>query len=495
MPQSWTRASLGEIAEWKGGGTPSKARAEYWTDGSIPWVSPKDMKQETIWGAADLITEAAVSESPVQLIEAGAVLVVTRSGILEHSLPVATTEVPVTVNQDLKAGRPCTGVSARFLAAAMRAYSQEILRDCAKGGTTVASVDLSKLLRFEMPLAPTAEQERVVTALDSYLSRLDSAVATLERVQRNLVRYRASVLKAAVEGRLVPTEASLARAEGRTYEPAQVLLARILAERRRRWEASGKKGKYVEPVGPETAGLPELPEGWCWASVEQLICEPLANGRSVPDGDGAGCPVLRLNCLESGRINLTKRKFGKWSLEEARPFLIQRGDFLVARGNGSIRLVGRGGLVAVQPDEIAFPDTMIRVRIAANVYDPALLSLMWNSPLARRQIEGAARTTAGIYKVSQSDLQRIVLPFAPLQEQLRLRLQLERLASVDQMCESTVLSQLVRLARLRQSVLKWAFTGRLVDQDPSDEPASALLVRIQAERAAGKPARGRSRRK
>ena len=117
------------------------------------------------------------------------------------------------------------------------------------------------------------------------MPKLDAAVAALERVRANLKRYRASVLKAAVEGRLVPTEAELARKEGRDFEPASVLLDRILAERRRRWEeselarmkAAGKppkddrwKSKYKEPVTPDSSTLPHLPDGWCWATVEQL---------------------------------------------------------------------------------------------------------------------------------------------------------------------------------------------------------------------------------
>ena len=89
---------------------------------------------------------------------------------------------------------------------------------------------------LEVPVAPSAEQRRIVEAIESYFTRLDDARATLERVQRNLERYRASVFKTAVEGRLVPTEAQLARVEGRSYEPASVLLKRIIAERRRRWD-------------------------------------------------------------------------------------------------------------------------------------------------------------------------------------------------------------------------------------------------------------------
>ena len=92
-------------------------------------------------------------------------------------------------------------------------------------------------------------------------------MAALRRAQANLKRYRASVLKDACEGRLVPTEAELARSEGREYEPADVLLERILAERRARWESQEKRrGKYKEPSAPDTSALPELPEGWVWAT-------------------------------------------------------------------------------------------------------------------------------------------------------------------------------------------------------------------------------------
>jgi type I restriction enzyme S subunit len=139
--------------------------------------------------------------------------------------------------------------------------------------------------KITVPIAPFPEQHRIAAAIDSYFSRLDEAVMLLERVQRNLTRYRAAVLNAAVQGRLVPTEAELARQEGRNYEPASVLLERILAERRRQWEeaelarmkAAGKapkdgrwKSNYKEPMLPD-AGVPrELPKGWCWATLDQL---------------------------------------------------------------------------------------------------------------------------------------------------------------------------------------------------------------------------------
>jgi len=312
-------------------------------------------------------------------------------------------------------------------------------------------------------------------------------VVTLERVQRNLKRYRASVLKAAVEGRLVPTEAELARAEGRDYEPASVLLERILAERRRRWEEAGGRGKYHEPVAPDTADLPQLPEGWCWVGLGQLLREPLVNGRSVPDGT-SGFPVLRLTALKGDQIDLAERKTGRWLADEARAFLVNGGDFLVARGNGSIRLVGRGGLVSVNPDPVAFPDTLIRVRVDAAHFSPRLLAVLWNSPLVRLHIERRAKTTAGIHKVNQTDLELTPIPLPPRSEQERLLAQLDKCLSVSETMSSAVESQEKRCSRLRQAILKWAFEGKLADQDPSDEPASVLLERIRretAERVAG----------
>ena len=122
-----------------------------------------------------------------------------------------------------------------------------------------------------IPLPPLPEQHRIVAEIEKQFTRLDASVTALKRVQTNLKRYRASVLKAACEGKLVPTEAELARLEGRDYEPADQLLERILSERRALWEAQEKRGrKYREPVEPDTSDLPGLPKGWVWTTLPQL---------------------------------------------------------------------------------------------------------------------------------------------------------------------------------------------------------------------------------
>src|SRR5438477_10659089 len=102
------------------------------------------------------------------------------------------------------------------------------------------------------------------------------------------------------------------------------------------------------------------PGGWARAKLGELLEEPMANGRSVPDG--SGFPVLRLTALKGGRVDLRERKRGAWGAQDASRFRVRNGDFLIARGNGSLALVGRGGLVEDEPDPVAYPDTAIRVR-------------------------------------------------------------------------------------------------------------------------------------
>lgn len=175
------------------------------------------------------------------------------------------------VNQHVALIRPRARVWAPGLAYAfLDPQGLQALAKKSQYGATKPGLSLIQVRGFQVGIPPVREQLRIVEAIESYFTRLDDAVATLERVQRNLKRYRASVLKAAVEGRLVPTEAELARAEGRAYEPASVLLERIPAERRRRWYETSRRGKYEEPLTLDTTQLPELPEGWCWAPMDAL---------------------------------------------------------------------------------------------------------------------------------------------------------------------------------------------------------------------------------
>jgi type I restriction enzyme S subunit len=343
---------------------------------------------------------------------------------------------------------------------------------------------------YEFPLPPLAEQRRIVAKIEALQERSRRAREALSEVGPLLEQFRQSVLAAAFRGDLTADW----RAAHPHVEPASALLQRIRAERRHRWEqaelakyaAKGQKPpknwqeKYQDPEPIDDSDLPDLPDSWCWVSLDNLLAEPLANGRSVKDGNGF--PVLRLTALKNRQIDLSEHKLGAWSATDAMRFIVQKGDFLVSRGNGSIALVGRGGLVIDEPHiQVAYPDTLIRVRVTSR-FGRDFLALFWDSVIVRQQIETAAHTTAGIHKVSQLDLQQIMIPLPPLKEQREIvRQATDHLNGIERLA-SEASEALKAFNQLDQSILAKAFRGELVPQDPNDEPASVLLERVRAHR-------------
>ncbi len=378
-----------------------------------------------------------------------------------------------------------------------------------------ANVNGTKLRACNLPLPPREEQRRIVEAIESYFSRLDDAVATLERVQRNLRRYRASVLKAAVEGRLVPTEAEVARQEGRDYEPASALLERILAERRRRWEeaeltkleAKGKKpkddkwkAKYKEPVAPDTEGLPDLPEGWCWATWSQVALSQ--NGRAFPSREYSdeGVRLLRPgNLYEDGTVGWTDKNTRMMPERWAREFptyLVGGNEMVMNLTAQSLKDEFLGRVCMTAHGERCLLNQRL-ARLSPLLMSPRFVLWVLKSPWFRRFVDGL-NTGSLIQHMFTSQLDVFAFPLPPLAEQQRLVAEIERRVTVGQKTAEQVATQAERASMVRQSILRWAFEGRLVDQDPSDEPASELFERIRAERekaAATKKGATRGRRK
>ena len=336
---------------------------------------------------------------------------------------------------------------------------------------------------YPFPLPPLPEQRRIVAAIERHFSRLDAAVAALRRAQANLARYRASVLKAGCEGELVPTEAHLAKSERRDYEPADRLLARILAERRARWQAQAKPGrKYKEPVAPDTSNLPELPEGWVWATVEQVILKSPQNGIYKPKHQyGNGVPVLRIDDYQDfhvkGREQLQRMNVTTAELDT---YGLTANELVINRVNSPSHL----GKILLVPDFLlpaVFESNMMRVR-PSNEVVPSFLTCYLRSSAGRERLTARAKWAVNQASINQPDVCMTPVPIPPLAEQRRIVAEVERRLSAIQQAEAAVEANRARAERLRQSILKQAFSGKLVPQDPNDEPASALLDRIRAER-------------
>ncbi len=465
---AWELVTLKELGQWSGGGTPSKAKPEYWTSGKIPWVSPKDMKMEHIIDSEDHITKVAIEESTAKLIPAGSILIVTRSGILSHTLPVAVTTVPVTVNQDLKALTPKDGVLPEYVAWALRCFAREILNTCSKQGTTVNSIETAALHRFEIPLAPLDQQKQIVAEIEKQFSRLDEAVANLKRVKANLKRYNAAVLKAAVEGRLVETEAELARREGRSYEAGEQLLQRILETRRSQWQG---KGKYKEPAAPDTIDLPELPEGWMWSTVESICQQIVDCPHSTARFQNAGYPCIDTTWMTTEGLAVERARFVNQTAYQERIARLkpESGDIVFAR-EGTI------GTAIVIPDRME-PCLGQRVMLLrASVYfSNKLLMHTLHSEVVKAQYRAQALGST-VPHINVGDVKLFAIPVPPLAEQERISAELDRRLSLVREVEAQADSNLKRAERLRQSILSDAFAGKLSIFDKTNSIANALVA-------------------
>ena len=300
----------------------------------------------------------------------------------------------------------------------LKAYANHFNPEGYVTGTTRPKLTQAALNSIPVPLPPFPEQQRIVAEIETQFTRLDASVAALRRAQANLKRYRASVLKDACEGRLVPTEAELARSEGREYEPAGVLLERILTERRARWESQEKRrGKYKEPYAPDTSDLPQLPEGWVWATVEQLLARS-EYGTSVKCSyDASGLPVLRIPNIVAGEINLTDIKYATKSVPVDSETALAKGDVFMCRTNGSVRLVGRTAVVNSEMEPYhGFASYLLRFRLMGTEVLPKWFHGYATSQLGRTFIEQNAASSAGQNNVSLSLIHTMPIPLPPLAE-------------------------------------------------------------------------------
>lgn len=392
----------------------------------------------------------------------------------------------------------------RLLALALPGYLAAI--NVHTPSVTVKHLSSKTIGAIELPLPSRREQTRIVAKLEELLSDLDAGVAELKAAQKKLQQYRQSLLKAAIEGALTVGWRKARRKRGTSAETGAQLLQRCLTERRARWEArqlakfkeQGKAApkdwqkKYPEPVQPDTTGLPELPKGWVWASLDMLgeIASGVAKGTKRDDTVSVReVPYLRVANVQRGYLDLSELKTILATERDIEELALRSGDVLFNEGGDRDKL-GRGWVWRNEVAQCIHQNHVFRMRPYSPELQSELISHHGNT-FGKLWFKTAGKQTTNLASINMGMLRSFPVPVAPADEQEEILGQIQaQLESLDRQAEAAD-SAMKQSTAQRQNILRAAFAGQLVPQDPNDEPASVLLERIRVQRAAqgaaGKP--------
>jgi type I restriction enzyme S subunit len=369
--------------------------------------------------------------------------------------------------------RPFGGVDSRYV---LYYTMQKSLRSEARRHMTGTAGQLRVPVRFlenvEIPLAPTAEQHRIVAAIEEQFSRIDAGVEALQRARRNLQRMRAAVLQAAVTGRLVPRDPE--------DEPAEILLKRII-DRRRLMIVRRRSGESKASKGPQPPMAVPLPHGWAWARLEQVA---LTSSGGTPRRDrreyySGTVPWVKSGELRDGLVSEVAEYLTEQGLANSSAKILPRGTLLIALYGAT---VGKLGILDIDHA------TTNQAVCAIQPILPEMHGYLW-WVLRHHRTELIFQGRGGAQRnISQEILRNLVFALPPLAEQQRIVERIERYWSVLDTIETALDGAVHRGDRLRRAVLSVAFQGRLVPQDPTDAPANALLDRVRAARSPCRPA-------
>lgn len=396
----------------------------------------------------------------------------------------------------------CEGIDSTFLALLLNSAEFVAFANSLNAGDR-PRVDFDQISSFKFLLPSSLAQRAIVAKLEELLSDLDAGVAELKAAQKKLVQYRQSLLKAAVEGALTAgwreerKKEELRRQKADTdFLPssfdASSLLQRILTERRARWEAKqlakfkdqGKtppkdwQKKYPEPVQPDTTDLPELPEEWIWATLSQVGW--LDRGRSkhrprnAPHLYGGPYPFVQTGDIRHSEtfISNVEATYSEAGLEQSRLWPV---------GTMCITIAANIGKTAILSMEACFPDSVVGFLPGADEVSVRYVEYFMRS--IQQKLEDEAPATAQ-KNINLEILEKVVIPITPTEEQVQIVNILDGSLAVARENDRSIELGLKQSNAQRQNILRAAFAGQLVPQDPNDEPASVLLERIRAERAA-----------
>ncbi|MBN2352110.1 MAG: restriction endonuclease subunit S [Spirochaetales bacterium] len=442
FPENWVSTTIGEVFDFLGGGTPSKNQQSFW-NGKIPWASVKDIKGDYLLKTEDSITEEGVKNSATNIAQPGDVILVTRI----NPGKTITTKIKTAVNQDLKIVKPKFNTNPDFIKYLFS--SKEKLFNKLSSGTTVLGISLNNLKEIEIPLPPLPEQHRIVAKIEELFSRLEKGIESLKTAQQQLKVYRQAVLKWAFEGRFTNKDV--------------------------------KEG--------------ELPEGWKWECANEIFNYVTSGSRGwAKYYSESGSIFLRMGNLDHNTIHLDLEDIQYVKLPngtEGIRTLIHENDILIS-------ITADVGMVALVPKE--FPEGYINQHIAlarttrSDVYPKYLAWYLTSNEKGQKQFHNLQRGATKV-GLGLDDIKAVRIPVCSITEQQAIISEIEDRLSICDKIEESISQSIEQAEALRRSILKKAFEGKLVPQDPNDEPASVLLERIRAERESTQIAKGNGKRK
>jgi type I restriction enzyme S subunit len=492
LPTGWVFSTIGEVCEPSQYGYTAKASSS----GRTHYLRTTDITSGLINWASVPYCDIPENEEPKYLLNDGDV-VISRAGSVGFSCLILNPAKSVFASYLIRF-RPL--ILPKYFSYFLNtpAYWESIGERSL--GIAVQNVNATNLSEIQIPIAPKAEQTRIVEKLEELFSDLDAGVTELKAAQKKLAQYRQSLLKAAVEGALTAEW----RTKNKPKETGAQLLERILKERRTRWEEKqlakfkeqgktppkGWQDKYPEPVQPDTTNLPELPEGWVWASVDQV--GEVFLGKMLDKAKhqtGAMLPYLRNISVRWGSIETHDLPEMYFEEDELERYGLASGDVLVCEGGEP----GRAAVCGKEHEELKYQKALHRVRLFS-LYESDLL-VFYLEHLAKTGMLEQYFTGSTIKHFTKESFIALPIPLPPICEQSEIVEHLKLAIQCAQEQDAAIIHSLTQAAAQRKNILKSAFSGQLVPQDPNDEPASLLLERIRAERQkqASTLTRGRKR--
>jgi len=498
LPRSWCWATLADVKSSEpnaitDGPFGSKLKTSHYTDSGPRVVRLQNIGDGVFKDAEAHISDAHFADLPKHRVFAGDLVIAALGENLPRACVIPASLGDAIVKADCIRFKPDARLaSSEYLSYALNSDPTRKRTAAIIHGVGRPRLNLAEVRSISVPLAPINEQRRIIAKLDELFSDLDAGTVRLNRAKANLKRYRAGVLKAAVDASLTAQW----RAAHPASETGSQVLERILAERRRHWEAEQLakfrvaektppkhwRDNYVEPEPPDTSDLPELPKEWCWAAVDQLGNAQLGRQRS-PRNRSKDHPTkyLRAANLTERGIDLSDVLDMEFMPGEREIYRLAKGDILLSEASGSPDQVGKPVVWNDELEDCCFQNTVIRLRPTLPISAYLLVAFQhcyFNNVFAKHA------TGVGINHLSAARFARIPIPIPPQEEQCEIVACVQE--GLDAVIEGnrTTANALRRASNLRRAILGVAFEGKLVPQDPSDEPAPVFLDRIRQERAA-----------